>query len=59
MLASGSCASSSSGAVKDFGVDGSEDIMLPVQVFMCFDEGSKSLISGLVINPNTCIASKY
>lgn len=37
--------------MKDFGVTGSEDLILD----KCLGEGSKHLIMGFVINPNTCM----
>ena len=46
---SGSCPLARSGMEKDFGEDGSEDIML----LKYFGGGSKKLIRGLVIKPNT------
>lgn len=46
---SGSCPLVRSGMEKDFGEDGSEDIML----LKYFGGGSKKLIRGLVIKPNT------
>lgn len=37
--------------MKDFGVTGSEESILD----KCLGEGSKHLIMGFVISPNTCI----
>lgn len=49
--ASESCPFSRSGTSKDLGEQGSEDTNLA----RLFEEGSKILTSGLVINPNTCM----
>jgi len=38
-----------SGTVNDFGVDGGDE-----KLITCFDEGSNTLTSGFVINPNAC-----
>lgn len=43
----------SSGVVRDFGVEGSEDNAL-----MCFEEGRKILTIGFVINPNTTVLNR-